>query len=65
MIFITNNYFQMDESECLILKAIMFFDPTAHQLNHATIKTVKQLRNQVILNFGSHRKLENKRSIQI
>ena len=41
----------MDNTECYALKAIMFFDPTAHRLGNETIKKVKQLRNQVIKKF--------------
>lgn len=44
----------MDETECYALKAIMFFDPTAHRLSPTTIKKVKQLRNQLICNLEDY-----------
>jgi len=44
----------MDNTECYALKAIMFFDPTAHRLGNETIKKVKQLRNQLICNLEDY-----------
>ena len=40
---------QIDPTEVIALKAIMFFDHTASQLSN--VKKVKRIRNQVIFNF--------------
>ena len=47
-----DNFFkkiQIDPTEVIALKAIMFFDHTASQLSN--VKKVKRIRNQVMFNF--------------
>ena len=47
-----NENFQMDTTEVIALKAIMFFDPTAGQLTPGSVKKVKRIRHQVRFLFN-------------
>merc|ERR1711970_172427 len=44
----------MDSTEVIALKAIMFFDHTASQLTRVNIKKIKRIRNQIICNLEDY-----------
>ncbi|CAG5104982.1 Oidioi.mRNA.OKI2018_I69.chr1.g1728.t1.cds [Oikopleura dioica] len=45
---------QIDQTECGILRAIMFFDPTAPKVSYEGAKRVRQFRKQLICNLEDY-----------